>query len=71
MTRHDRAPHFPYVPMKVSFRKKVQLREFTPKQNQDRNLIKETLKAIGIGAFIGLVIACAVVMLVLGKGNED
>jgi hypothetical protein len=53
------APQFEYAPMKISFKKKVELSSLTPKKNRPTNLIKE----------LGLTILCsalaAVVMVVL------
>jgi hypothetical protein len=56
-------PQFEYAPMKITFKKKVQLADLTPKK-AERNLLKEVLFFISAGAFIA--VAGIVILILMG-----
>ena len=57
-------PRFEYAPMKISFRKKVELSSLTPKKNRHENLVLKFFKGVAIGA--GIAIAAVTILILMG-----
>jgi hypothetical protein len=64
-----RIPHFEYAPMKVSFKKKVQLSDLTPKNK--KNLVKELGIVLAFCFAVAVAIVCAVLFLMDGETFDD
>jgi hypothetical protein len=61
---------FEYAPIKVTFKKKVNLADLTPVQWK-RNLLKEVIKVALISALIGVLLTVAAIAWLGGEGVED
>jgi hypothetical protein len=64
-----RIPHFEYAPMRITFKKKVQLSDLTPKNK--KNLVKELGMVLFFCFAFAVILVCAVLSLIGGERFED